>query len=73
MDAIKFPPLDPAVFAAKLARWEKREHTPKSKRTSDYGRVFAEQNVAAFEEVVSRRKAAKAQQRREYLSAFRVR
>lgn len=37
-DALVFPPMDPAVFAAKYENWLKR--TPKKfKRTSDFGRV----------------------------------
>jgi hypothetical protein len=53
-DPIVFPEMDPAEFAAKLARYNARGPTlRKSRRTSDYGRNLA----ANFDDEVARRKA----------------
>lgn len=69
-DPILFPPLPDDVFAAKMARWEKREHRSKSKRTNSYGRLLQEQNAAWFAEVVARRKKTKAAIATEYLGVL---
>ena len=67
-DHIVFPPLPDDVFAAKLAKWEKRQHVSKSKRTNMYGRLFAQHEAVRFDEAVARRKHATAAMRAEYLA-----
>lgn len=67
-DEIVFPPLPPEVFARKMAKWDKREHRSKFKRTNSYGRMFAQHEEVRFDEVMARRKKAKAAMQAEYLA-----